>query len=169
MDHPDADRVLDGIDNNLSQAHPLRSRDNLYEYRDAPIKIVKSGHMSDATSLNSPSSLGAMNTMKIGSSQSSLPSAISMKGGGDSLSKSESEAQSDRSNIKISNKNLVYNANKSRSKEYLANKPSSPAAESTITTTTKSSSGKSTPIPGPRTALSKSRTHLIEGIPQTEV
>lgn len=197
VDNPDAD---DGVDNN---SHPLRSRDNLYErYSDAPAKIVKSSNLSDATSLKSPSSL--TNTTKLGS-QSSLRSAISMKessvGGGTSRglnggSKSPmssrgggagssigqgngkySQGDIDRSNIKISNKNLAYSGNKSRSKEYLGSMTTvSPSPDGGASGResrqggTASSVRSTTPVPAQRKTLkSASKTHLVEGIPQTEV
>lgn len=182
MDNPDAD---DGIDNN---SHPLRSRDNLYErYSDAPVKIVKSSTLSDATSMKSPSSLTT--TTKLGS-QSSLRSATSMKesslggssarGGGGAKSpvsnkgngyeknggNKYSQSDLDRSSNKISNKNLAYSGNKSRSKEYLGSdtavSPSPDGGGSSIRSTT--------PVPAQRKTLKNaSRTQLVEGIPQTEV
>lgn len=194
MDNPETD---DGIDNN---SHPLRSRDNLYDrYSDAPAKIVKSSHLSDATSLKSPSSL--TNTTKLGS-QSSLRSAISMKessvgsnrgaggakspisnkgtsvassqgsyeknGGSKYAQHQQQQQELDRSNIKISNKNLAYSGNKSRSKEYLT--------EGTVSSSPDGGGGGGssvrsvTPVPAQRKMLKNaSRTHLVEGIPQTEV
>lgn len=189
MDNPEAD---DGIDNN---SHPLRSRDNLYErYSDAPAKIVKSSQLSDATSLKSPSSL--TNTTKLGS-QSSLRSAISMKessvgsnrgakspistnkgtsvtssqgsyeknGGAKYAQQQQQQQELDRSSNKISNKNLAYNGNKSRSKEYLGEGTVSPSPDGGG-----SSVRSVTPVPAQRKMLKNaSRTHLVEGIPQTEV
>ncbi|XP_037823813.1 neuroligin-like protein glit-1 [Lucilia sericata] len=74
-----------GVDNsNLVTNHNvMRSRDNIYEYRDSPsTKTLASKVLTDTTSIRSPSSLAM--TQKTGS-QSSLKSAISLKetnGGG---------------------------------------------------------------------------------------
>lgn len=201
MDNPDAD---DGLDNN---SHPLRSRDNLYDrYSDAPVKIVKSSNLSDATSsLKSPSSLTT--TTKLGS-QSSLRSAISMKEGGGGNSRGGggggkspvssragggagssvghyerngkySQQELDRSSNKISNKNLAYSGNKSRSKEYLGSTTTvspSPDGSSVVgggggrDSRQASSVRSTTPVPAQRKTLKNaSKTHLVEGIPQTEV
>lgn len=182
---------MDGIDNSISQSHPLRSRENIYDYRDPPVKIVKSGQMSDGNSLKSPSSIGGItltNTTKTGS-QSSLRSAISMKEsvnsgvtgksqapsnkGSTSTSSNKNlkysqkslntapESDSDRSTMKISNKNLSYNNLKNRSREYLGS-GSSPEEE-------KPPPKMGTPVAAQRKSVKTSRTHLVEGIPQTEV
>lgn len=63
-----------GVDNHIIQSQPLRSRDNIYEYKDSPAKFPK----SHSDSIRSPSSLGTTQTTKAGS-QSSLKSAISLK------------------------------------------------------------------------------------------
>lgn len=68
-----------GIDNAhmVTNHHAIRSRDNIYEYRDSPSsKTLASKAMTETTSLRSPSSLAM--TQKSGS-QSSLKSGISMK------------------------------------------------------------------------------------------
>lgn len=74
-----------GVDNSnlVTNHHVMRSRDNIYEYRDSPsTKTLASKVLTDTTSIRSPSSLAM--TQKTGS-QSSLKSAISLKesnGGG---------------------------------------------------------------------------------------
>ncbi|XP_067622001.1 neuroligin-like protein glit-1 [Eurosta solidaginis] len=61
----------------VANHHALRSRDNIYEYRDSPsTKTLASKIHTDTTSIRSPSSLAT--TQKSGS-QSSLKSAISLK------------------------------------------------------------------------------------------
>lgn len=79
----------------------------------------------------------------------------------------------DRSNIKISNKNLAYSGNKSRSKEYLGSTTTvspSPDGGGRESRQGASSVRSTTPVPAQRKTLkSASRTHLVEGIPQTEV
>lgn len=74
-----------GVDNSnlVANHHVMRSRDNIYEYRDSPsTKTLASKVLTDTTSIRSPSSLAM--TQKTGS-QASLKSAISLKeanGGG---------------------------------------------------------------------------------------
>lgn len=79
FDEPFAESELNGgVDNHIGQSQPLRSRDNIYEYKDSPVKKSQ----SDFNSVRSPSSLGMtqMTQMtKVSSSQSSLKSAISLK------------------------------------------------------------------------------------------
>lgn len=73
------DDVQSGVDNAhmVANHHALRSRDNIYEYRDSPSsKTLASKIHTDTTSIRSPSSLTM--THKSGS-QSSLKSAISLK------------------------------------------------------------------------------------------
>jgi len=68
-----------GVDNAhmVTNHHALRSRDNIYEYRDSPSsKTLASKAHTDTTSLRSPSSLAM--TQK-SSSQASLKSGISLK------------------------------------------------------------------------------------------
>ena len=77
-----------GVDNSnlVTNHHVMRSRDNIYEYRDSPsTKTLASKVLTDTTSMRSPSSLAM--TQKTGS-QSSLKSAISLKesNGGTTLS-----------------------------------------------------------------------------------
>ncbi|XP_037958142.1 cholinesterase [Teleopsis dalmanni] len=86
-----------GVDNShmVTNHHALRTRDNIYEYRDSPsTKTLASKAQTDTTSIRSPSSLAM--TQKSGS-QSSLKSAISLKestagGGGGTLSSYTSAA-----------------------------------------------------------------------------
>ncbi|XP_030377573.1 acetylcholinesterase [Scaptodrosophila lebanonensis] len=79
-----------GVDNAhmVANHHALRSRDNIYEYRDSPSsKTLASKAHTDTTSLRSPSSLAKS------SSQASLKSGISLKeSNGGSLIKSERAA-----------------------------------------------------------------------------
>lgn len=75
----------------------MRSRDNIYEYRDSPsTKTLASKVLTDTTSIRSPSSLAM--TQKTGS-QSSLKSAISLKetNGGGTLNYNRTQARSEAS------------------------------------------------------------------------
>lgn len=61
----------------VTNHHAMRSRDNIYDFRDSPsTKTLASKAQTDTTSIRSPSSLAM--TQKSGS-QSSLKSAISLK------------------------------------------------------------------------------------------
>lgn len=170
-DAPESERDV-GIENSIGQNHPLRSRENLYEYRDSP-----AGKMTklpiETASLRSPSSIAITQTTKSGS-QSSLRSAISLK----ENPNIQRETNFDK-NIKYSekmvddqvssksgsggkyedNKNLLGTYDK-RSREFLTSSPVDGKPQST-------------PVPAARkttaATLKSSRTHLIEGIPQTEV
>lgn len=78
-----------GVDNShmVTNHHAMRSRDNIYEYRDSPsTKTLASKAHTDTTSLRSPSSLAM--TQKSGS-QASIKSGISLKETNGSLIKSE--------------------------------------------------------------------------------
>lgn len=152
------DRDGIGIENTAAQNHPLRSRDNIYEFKDSK----QSKSLQDTSSVRSPSSLG-VTTTKTGS-QSSLRSAgISLKESPTTLKESisfdKSHKYSDRSvetNPKgkyDDSRNLLSTYDKSR--EALTASP----------TENKST----TPVPTARKNLKNSRTHLVEGIPQTEV
>ena len=70
VDPPESE-MNGGVDNHVIQGQPLKSRDNVYEYKDSPQKYPRS--QSDMNSMRSPSSLGQSitQTTKAGS-QSSL-------------------------------------------------------------------------------------------------
>lgn len=177
-DNPDGDN---GIENNLSQVHPLRSRENLYDYRDSP-----AGKMTklpiETASLRSPSSLAITQTTKSGS-QSSLRSAISLKET-PSIQKQTNfdrtikytEKSIDDSTLPKKNGSNKFDAEKNsnlytqydkRSREYL-NSSSESSVPSQVGAPIPSL--RKTISPTPTTVTTKSsRTHLIEGIPQTEV
>lgn len=171
VDNTEAERDA-GIENNAIQTQPLRSRENIYEYRDSPsAKFSKAP--TDISSLRSPSSLAMTQTTKSGS-QSSLKSAISMKetsmnpmgkesNFGKNIKYAEDavdvETKSNKYNNVNGGRSNIGNAEKNRSRDLLTSSP----IESSIR------SGSSTPVPSSRSKNMNSRTHLIEGIPQTEV
>ena len=156
VDPPESE-MNGGLDNHIVQSQPLRSRDNIYEYKDSPAKFPKSH--SDMNSIRSPSSLGTTQTTKVGGSQSSLKSAISLKESAstkelpyakkEKFSEREIDVKSDRS--EFTDKGSILSSTTSSSKrDFLT----------------------SSPVPRPRTPKStkSSRTVLdAGGIPQTEV
>lgn len=169
IDAGESDAVL-GIENKGAQTlHPVRTPDNIYEFKD--VKPPKSG-MVDSTSLRSPSSLGITHTTKT-SSQASLQSgAISLKESPvttlprDITDKSSSSKLSERSLSTHprggggrfdDGRTLLSNYEKSR--ETMTDESSNEIQPKPSTT----------PIPTARKTIKSSRTHLIEGIPQTEV
>lgn len=180
VDNPESERDV-GIDNNVLQAQPLRTRDNIYEYRDSPTKYKHPP--TDASSIRAPSSLAMTQTTakSISGSQSSLRSAISMKESTNISPIPRSESNFDR-NIKYAergvdteiNKNGKYPRTDSRgtlsdtkSREFSASTPIEPAPRSQQPTSQPASRGASRA--GYDRSNNASRTNLIEGIPQTEV
>lgn len=159
MDAGESDAVLGGIENKGAHTHPLRTPDNIYEFKDTkPPKLIH-----DSASLRSPSSMGITQTTKAGS-QSSL-SAISLKESPVTpIPRDITDKSSKFSDRSISTnprgryedgRNLLSNQNKSR--ETMTD--DSPSEHKTSLT----------PIPTARKSIKSSKTHLIEGIPQTEV
>lgn len=167
IDAAESDAVL-GIENKGAQTqHPLRTPDNIYEFKD--VKPPKSG-MADSTSLRSPSSLGITHTTKA-SSQTSLQSgAISLKESPvttlprDITDKSSSSKLSQRSlstnprGGKYDDGRTLLSSNSGKSRETMTDESSTDIQKSSTT-----------PIPTARKTIKSSKTHLIEGIPQTEV
>lgn len=87
----------------------MRSRDNIYEYRDSPsTKTLASKVLTDTTSIRSPSSLAM--TQKTGS-QSSLKSAISLKesNGGGTLTSYNRPLRTTEATAPASNSKLITN------------------------------------------------------------
>lgn len=149
-----------GVDNHIIQSQPLKSRNNIYEYKDLPGKIPKS--TSDFSSSQAPSSLGATQTTKVGS-QSSLKSAISMK---------ESPSFPKAKEV-IYEKKLKY---VEREVDVKSDQSEITDKGSIISSTTTQSSRRdfltSSPVPRPRTPKSTKTSRTIldaGGIPQTEV
>lgn len=160
-----------GVDNHIVQSQPLRSRD-AYEYKDSPAKFPKSH--SDLNSIRSPSSLGLTQTTKVGGSQSSLKSAISLKESPSLPSTKEIPYEKNpyEKKEKFNEREVDVKSDKSE----LTDKGS--ILSSTTTNTSSKSSRRdfltSSPVPRPRTAQSNkssaSRTVLdAGGVPQTEV
>lgn len=151
-----------GIDNSSSviqNHHQKRSRDNMYEYRDvASAGKLPSKSPLDSTSMRGPSSMGGLTLTTRSGSQQSVRSGISLK----ELPISPSKDSFDKGALKYSERSVDTNPKgryedtrsmaSSKSKETIGT-PSDPAA----------------PVPSVRNNLKSSRTHLIQGIPQTEV
>lgn len=160
VDAGESDAVL-GIENKGAQTNPLRTPDNIYEFKDA--KPAKTG--IDSVSLRSPSSLGITQTTKT-SSQTSLQSgAISLK---ESPVTTLPRDHTDKSN-KLTDRNISTNprgkyddgrnllSNYGKSRETMTDESLTEHKPST------------TPVPTARKSIKSSKTHLIEGVPQTEV
>jgi hypothetical protein len=143
-----------GLDNHTIQSQPLRSRDNIYEYKDSPAKFPK----SHSDSVRSPSSLGMTQTTKVGGSQSSLKSAISLKESPsypkeivkEKFNEREIDVKSDKSELTEKGSIVSSSTTQSSRRDFLT---SSPVARPRTPRSTKSS----------RTILDSG------GIPQTEV
>lgn len=160
VDAGESDAVL-GIENKGAQTNPLRTPDNIYEFKDA--KPAKTG--IDSVSLRSPSSLGITQTTKT-SSQTSLQSgAISLK---ESPVTTLPRDHTDKSN-KLTDRSISTNprgkyddgrtllSNYGKSRETMTDESLTEHKPST------------TPVPTARKSIKSSKTHLIEGVPQTEV
>lgn len=140
----------------------MRTTDNIYEFKDT--KPPKS--MQDSTSLRSPSSLGITQTTKTNSQTSLHSGAISLKESPvtptprditDKSSKfsDHSISTNPRGRYDNNGRSLLNNYNKSR--ETMSDESPTEYKPST------------TPVPTARKSIKSSKTHLIEGIPQTEV
>lgn len=160
IDAGESDAVL-GIENKGAQTLPLRTHDNIYEFKDTkPPKSIQ-----DTQSLRSPSSIGITQTTKT-SSQTSLHSgAISLKESpvtpiprdltDKSIKLSDRSISTNPRGKYEDGRNLINNYGKSR--ETISDGSPSESKAST------------TPIPTARKSIKSSKTHLIEGVPQTEV
>jgi hypothetical protein len=163
FDEPFAESDMNGgVDNNYIQSQPLRSRDNIYEYKDSPVKISKS-HSDFNNSVRSPSSMGMTQMTKISGSQSSLRSAISMKESPslptareiplekkERYAEREIDVKSDKSSSELTDKGSVLSS-------------------STITNASTAKRDYLTSSPVARPRGSKSNRTIIDGVPQTEV
>lgn len=152
-----------GLDNHIVQSQPLKSRDNIYEYKDSPGKFPKSH--SDLNSIRSPSSVGMTQTTRIEGSQSSLKSAISLK---ESPSYPKAKEIPYERKEKYAEREVDVRSDKSE----LTDKGSILSSTTTNTSSMKRDFLTSSPIARPRTPRStkSSRTVLdAGGIPQTEV
>lgn len=150
-----------GIENKGAQSHPLRTPDNIYEFKDT--KPPKS--LQDSASIRSPSSIGITHTTRSGSQNSLHSGAISLKESPiTSLPRDLADKSSKFSDRSVStnprgkyedSRNLLNNYDKSQ--ETFSDDTPSEYKPST------------TPIPSARKNMKSSKTHLIEGVPQTEV
>lgn len=144
-----------GIENNVTQVHPIRSHDNIYEYRDSP---GKKKIPTEISSIRSPSSLAMTQASGKSASRDSLKSAISMKESTRDVNFDKNSKYSERLVDDPSPKGR-YDSRNLLSREFLTSSP----IESKSSRTT-------TPVPASRKTLkSASKTHLVEGVPQTEV
>lgn len=150
-----------GIENKGAQSHPLRTPDNIYEFKDS--KPPRSTH--DTTSLRSPSSIGVTHTTKSGSQSSLHSGGISLKESPVTpLARDLTDKSSKFSDRSVStnprgkyddSRNLLNNYGKSQ--ETFSDDTASEYKPAT------------TPIPSARKNVKSSKTHLVEGVPQTEV
>ena len=171
MDAGESDAVL-GIENKGAQPahHPLRTPDNIYEFKD--VKSPKSG-MIDSTSLRSPSSLGITHTTKT-SSQTSLQSgAISLKESPVTTLPRDNSTMEKSSSSKLSERSLSTHPRGGGGKyddgRTLLSKYEKSRETMTDDSSTEIQKPSTTPIPTARKTIKSSKTHLVEGIPQTEV
>lgn len=161
-DAGESDGVI-GIENTAAQSHPLRSRDNIYDFKDT--KAPKS--LQDTNSLRSPSSLG------ITTQSTKMGSQSSMHSGGISLKESPTTPTSrDLNDKNLKNAERIISVNPKGgkyddSRNLLSTYDKS--REAMTSSPVESSKSSVTPIPTARKSIKTSRTHLIEGIPQTEV
>lgn len=162
---PHESEMNGGVDNHLVQSQPLRSRDNIYQYKDSPGKFPKS--QSDLNSIRSPSSLGMTQTTKVGGSQSSLKSAISLK---ESPSFPKVKEIPYEKKEKYNEREVDVRSDKSsKSDKSEFTEKGSSILSSTTNASSKLDFLTSSPIAKPRSTKS-SRTILDSGgIPQTEV
>ncbi|XP_060666531.1 acetylcholinesterase [Drosophila nasuta] len=184
-----------GVDNAhmVTNHHALRSRDNIYEYRDSPsTKTLASKAHTDTTSLRSPSSLAM--TQKSGS-QASLKSGISLKETNGNLVKSERattpRSQTNGTTAKsphVEEKRLLQPISSTPMPQLQSEPTNRSMATSKAASIASSSSRSTTPVPSARTttttatlssqpavhpvvqpAAQPRRTQLVEGVPQTSV
>jgi len=160
---PTESELNGGVDNHIVQSQPLKTRNNIYEYKDSPAKFPKSH--SDMNSIRSPSSLGTTQTTKAGS-QSSLKSAISLKespsfSASKEVPRAERYAEREISDVR-SEKSDVFD-NRSLLSSSTTNASSSGGRRDYLT---------SSPVARPRTPKSTKSSRTIldgSGVPQTEV
>lgn len=159
FDEPFAESELNGIDNHVTQSQPLRSRENIYEYKDSPVKKSQ----SDFNSVRSPSSIGMTQVTKVSGSQSSLRSAISLKES-PTLPKEYPTPKKE----KFQEREVDVRSDKSDKASVLS------SSTATNSSSVKKDLLNNSPVPHPRSvhkppSSTSSRTILESGIPQTEV
>lgn len=166
IDAGESDAVL-GIENKGAQTqHPLRTQDNIYEFKD--VKPPKSA-MTDTQSLRSPSSLGITHTTKTSSQASLQSAAISLKESPvttlprDITDKSSSSKLSERS-LSTHPRGGKYDDGRTLLSNYEKSRETM-----TDDSSTEIQKPSTTPIPTARRTVKSSKTQLVEGIPQTEV
>lgn len=151
-----------GIDNSSSviqNHHQQRSRENMYEYRDASSAgKLPSKTPLDSTSMRGPSSMGGLTMTTKSGSQQSVRSGISLK---ESPISPTSKDSFEKGTLKYSERSVDTNP-KGRYED--TRSMTSSRSKDTIGT-----SDPGAPVPSVRSNLKSSRTHLIQGIPQTEV
>lgn len=158
LDNPEAEQI--SIQNNVVQAQPIKSRDNIYDYRDTPSSKMMVKTPIDSNSVRSPSSIGnnTQTASKFGS-QGSIRSAISTK----ESTVSKEPAPEKRSFERGIDTDSTRSGNRYEDTRTLLKREKS--KDSIVTST--SERKPTTPVPASRRNMSK--THLIDGIPQTEV
>lgn len=150
VDPPESE-IGGGHDNHIVQSQPLRSRDNVYEYKDSPAKLPRS--QMDLNVARSPSAL--TQTTKVGGSQSSIKSMISLKESpsfpaAKDVKKSEKEIENkfDSNRSDVTEKSSIFSSNTASSMDDYFRK---------------------SPVSRPRTNKSSHTVLDAGGIPQTEV
>lgn len=157
IDAGESDGVL-GIENAAAQSHPLRSRDNIYEFKDT--KPLKS--LPDATSsIRSPSSVGITHSTKT-SSQSSI-GAISLRESPMTPTSKDGIEKGNKTSVSAHPKGGKYDDSRNLLDNYAKSSDALPTSDA------EKIKAATTPIPSARKIDKTSRTHLVEGVPQTEV
>lgn len=162
LDNPEAEQV--SIQNNVVQSQPIKSRDNIYDYRDTPSTKMMVKTPIDSNSVRSPSSIGnnTQTASKFGS-QGSIRSAISTKDS--TISPVSRDATIEKKTFERGiDTDSTRSGNRYEDTRSLLKREKS---KDSIVTSTSSERKPTTPVPASRRNLSK--THLIDGIPQTEV
>lgn len=148
-------------ENNVVASQPLKSRQNIYGFRDTPTsaKLAKS-QTTETMSVRSPSSLATTHTTKFGS-QGSLRSAISLKDS--TMSPISPQSTLDKGSSKYSERGIDAESHASTNGKYDDSSRLISKSKDNIV----SSERPLRPVAANRRNLSN--THLIDGIPQTEV
>lgn len=170
VENPDAERMDNGIDNTIA-SQPLKSRENVYDFRDTPTPATKMTKTAETMSVRSPSSLSNTQTTKFGS-QGSLRSAISLKDS--TMSPVSPVSTLDKGSSKYSERGVDVESRASSNGRYDdSSRLITKSKENIVSTNPHGDHRPLRPIAANRSTAARvtnsSKTHLIDGIPQTEV
>lgn len=160
INNPDVEMIEP--ENSVVASQPLKSRQNIYAFRDnTPTsgKVAKS-QTTETMSVRSPSSLATTHTTKFGS-QGSLRSAISLKDS--TMSPISPQSTLDKGSNKYSERGIDAESHASTNGKYDDSSRLINRSKDNIV------SSERPPRPVAANRRNLSNTHLIDGIPQTEV